>query len=346
MRIIPPKYIVLGSLLCLFFLPFGLQAQNNESGQELGYSFETGQVFYSLSRIAITGLPSPDAPEGVRNRQDVIMKFEITSVADDGLALADVTLAHYSSQFFIRGEWVEIGNRSQLPSDDLLMHVQIESDGRIDQLSEPRRDRPKIPQGTLDLPSLPAEAVIPGASWESTDAINQMDVEGQLQRRIVGTLDKIINKEDSEKPAKAVIRYQDHVHGEDLPYKVEDSGLEVVQLRAKLAEMDEKREREMVFNIETGLPDTISSESTQKKIIVATVITNGKEEVAPKKNIYAARSISRAQFVNGKMAIEDLQKRLQEDAFFEMDGAGFKEKPSESKNEEPGNSTNPGPSGP
>lgn len=305
--------MVWGLLPLLCFVSSAAKAEEKEY---LGYHLEPGQEFWVLTAIHQKSLPTPDAPEGVKQRQDVVMWFKVLSVNDRHEADVQATLSHLSVASFVRGQWMQMEDGAGIPDTDRQLKIVMLPTGETRHIPSPQEESFVLPAGSLDLPALPAADTIAGGTWETRDDIGRINVEGTLQRYSMGRLDRI-EKQGENKTAH--IHFTDTIEGADLPVHAQETGMESIELRTTIVKSHESIERDMVFDLNAGFPHTIDAISDKSESMQATVLIDNVVQGGNTPREMKIRSDSRTRFLTGEQKLEELLKMLQEDAFFQAE---------------------------
>ncbi len=280
------------------------------------YQFHEAQEFFTLSREQMESLPTPDAPNGVQVEQIIVMQFTVLSVARSGDAEVRAALEYLSVRMPVGGVWKEVENDSRIPEAERTMKVTITPRGKTRPHTNQAADSEPVPDGALDLPTLPAEAIVMGASWVERDRVGRPGVEGLFHRRTVG---RWMPVEKDDTPNEAILNYDIFTHGENLPLQMEHPQTEGPNLRAKLAEATENRIRSIRFDTQTGMPITIQSVATRDESRVAVLSVEGREEMSGKKRLRVqTNSINRTGIYPGKRRVETLLLELERDEFYRV----------------------------
>lgn len=309
-----------GVALLVALCPVSPTRAAEEQPLTLRYRFHESQEFTTLSREQMESLPTPDAPNGVQIEQIIVMQFTVLSVARSGDAEVRATLEYLSVRMPVGGTWKEVENATRIPEAERTIQVTITPRGKTrPQTHDRARNKPEqsdTPSGALDLPTLPAEPIIMGASWVERDRVSRPGVEGVFHRRTVG---RWMPVDEDSSPHEAILNYDILTHGEDLPLEMEHPQTEGPNLRAKLSETMENRIRSMRFDTQTGMPRTIQSVATRDESRVAVLSVEGGEELSGKKALRVqTNSINRTGIYPGRRDVETLLLELERDEFYHV----------------------------
>ena len=312
-------------VFCCLPAPDALQPEQGEA-RSFEYRFREGQGFRTVSRVMLTSQPSPDAPKGIHELQDVILHYRVVAVAESGDAELEVQLEYLLLRNRVRGRWIETLRPSALEEQGRVMRVRIVPTGQAEPVALPDEPEPQTPMGSLDLPPLPATALTAGGTWTVRGEVGRPDVEGLFLSLTHGRFDGIDAAEDGE---AAVFQYEKVTYGENLPIKSNSNSQENIQLKAHLAESREVVRRVMVYDLDTCMPIEIESVTIQEETRVATIVVNGEEITGGKPHHTQTESFSRTRFFPGKREIEELRAVLDSNPFFRLDQDGPGESPPE-----------------